>query len=448
MARQTTRAPAQVNTTLYICGPASGSLAFSFPQFQRAGDDSVFLSSSECELAERQTVFRLNRLSVNGSPALRVGIYRQVFEQGMNRLGHSFGAVFQFLGDVPRGPILAHTLMELLAVIQQGCTLESRFCGYERFSAFLRAEILPSFDGIVDQLNPSDTQPIVRLQLGPGEGLQCHSDTQPTSAEQVGILIDWFTSEPLALRCDTLLIGTQLNVGGMVRPVQFDAIASATGHLLCSVASSLQTKLADALRSVSEHQETIRSLQQESRQLTHDIQLAELESSTAIRRAEILEAKLRTLQSSWSRPAASEHRKPGKDQTGTPTPSPTYAPPQRDKSPSHTYDGLWQHTKGRGQTSPKEDRLQASPHFNQSKLSGDALANAQRTNFPAIHERPRHHHDPAKPYRNDDLLSFANFAKAVVWIGTMVFLACLAYLAWEVVSNFLAGWLRRLQRFM
>lgn len=292
-----------MNTTLHICGPANGSLTFSFPEFQRSSDDSFILPSSECELAAGQSVFRLNRISVSGVPALRAGAYKQVFEQGMNRFGHSFGPVFEFVGDVPNGTVLAQTMMELLAIIEQNCIHDTHFCSYERFHAFLEAEIFPSFNGIVRQLNPTHTRRIIGIPLRMGQGIQCYSDLPPGPADLVGELIDWFASDPSAILCETLLIGNKVAVGSMVRPLQFDAIASATIQHLYKATASLQIALTEASTSLKEAQSTLSIMQKDCRSLTSDLNLAQHEARSAARRAELLEAKVRTLEADFPRGA-------------------------------------------------------------------------------------------------------------------------------------------------
>ena len=286
-----------MKANLYICGPANGSVAYSFPQFQKAADDSLFLPSSECELSERQIVFRLNRLFANGVPTLRVGVYKQIFEQGMNRLGHSFGAVFQFTNDAPHGQVLAHTLIELLSAIEQRCVAASHFCSSERFSDFLSKEIQPSYDGIIDQLNPSSTSSIVAIQLASGQGLQYFTEAQTNSAEQVGALFEGFASDPSAVLCETLLIGAQIKTGRTFSPLQIEKVAHATTIHLYKIASSLQLASNDAVRNIKEGQSTIAALQRDINHL--DIQLArsQLERQSAMDNASLLKRELELLRS-------------------------------------------------------------------------------------------------------------------------------------------------------
>ena len=286
-----------MNANLYIFGPANGSVAYSFPQFQRAADDSLFLPSSECELAEQQTVFRLNRLFTNGVPTLRVGVYKQVFEQGMNRLGHSFGAVFQFTNDAPDGQVLAHTLIELLSIIEQDCVAASHFCSSERFLDFLAKEIQTSFDGIIEQLNPSITCSIVALPLTSGQGFQYFAEVQPSSTEQVGALFEWFASDPSGVLCETLLIGSKIKTGRIFRPLQIEKVAAAATMHLYKAASTLQSALNEAIRTVREGQSTIAALQLDGKHLEIKIARAQLDSQSAISDASLLERELELLRS-------------------------------------------------------------------------------------------------------------------------------------------------------
>ena len=300
-----------MNADLYICGPANGSVAYSFPQYQRTSDDSLFLPSSECELAERQTVFRLNRIFTNGVPTIRIGVYQQTFEQGMNRLGHSFGAVFQFTNQAPRGQVLAQTLFELIAVINQNCVASSHFCSFERFSDFLSKEIQPSFEGIIEQLNPSDTRSIVGIPLASGQGLHYFAELQPESTEKVGALFEWFASDVSSVLCETLIIGIQMKIGQAFRPLQIEAVAVATTLHLYKSVSTLHSALNDTVRTAKEGQRIIAELQREGKYLDIQVARAKLESQSAIENANLFKKELELFRSkphSNSRVPVSSHQ--------------------------------------------------------------------------------------------------------------------------------------------
>lgn len=282
--------------TLHICGPASGSLTFSFPQLQRASDDAFILPSSECELAEGQVVFRLNRISDGALTRIRAGLYRQAFEPGMSRLGHSFGPVFEFVDEVPLGATLAQTLVELLEFIRLNCAPSGVFCSLDQFTRFLESEIEPGFNGIVRQLNPAHTKRIAGLKIAPGVGLHCFRDMSPGSIDEVGALFDWFASDRFSLSCETLLIGANLTVGNMVRPLVVDVTARTTLDILYSEAERLQSALAEATDALRDLQSSAATAQREFSRLTHDRDLAQEEARHSLRRVQILEAKINTLE--------------------------------------------------------------------------------------------------------------------------------------------------------
>ena len=296
-----------MNATLYICGPADGSVAYSFPQFQKSSDDTLFLASSECELAEGQMVFRLYRTWVNGTPVLRVAFYQQVFEQGMSRLGHSFAAVFEFEKVAPIGKALAQTLIELAAVIKQNCVTDKHFCSAERFVKFLSHEIEPSYAGIIDQLDPTTTRTIIGIPLENGQQLQLFSEELLTSIERLGSLIDWFAQEPAAALCETLLIGSHLKVVPSFRPLLIEEVSNASFLHLYKTAETLHLAQREAKSNQAEGQKTIAFLQQECEVLRRRNSTLEHENRSSDERIQLLkqEITIRPQMNSYSDRAAS-----------------------------------------------------------------------------------------------------------------------------------------------
>ena len=237
-------------------------------------------------------VFRLNRTWANGVPILRVAFYQQVFEQGMSRLGHSFAAVFEFAKVAPIGKVLAQTLIELAAVIKQNCVTEAHFCSADRFVKFLSHEIEPSYVGIIDQLDLTNTRSIIGIPLENGQQLQLFSEELSTSIERLGSLIDWFAQEPAAALCETLLIGSHLKVAPLFGPLLIEEVSNASFLHLYRTAEALHLAQREAKSNQADAQMTVASLQQECKLLSLRNSTLEHKNRSADESIRLLEQEL------------------------------------------------------------------------------------------------------------------------------------------------------------
>ena len=186
-----------------VFGPASGAIAFGYPDGQRVNDDSVFLPSSAFSLEAGRSAVRLSRHERAREAVVRLGVYRQIYEPGMSRLGHCFGVVFEFGSNVPSGAVALKTIGQLVDLVEGHCCRAGTFCDYRTFVSFLNEEIEPSFDGIRDQLESGPTgKALVPLTAIPQQ--RFHLELGPDESLAPG-LVDWFFVDPGSAACEDLI---------------------------------------------------------------------------------------------------------------------------------------------------------------------------------------------------------------------------------------------------
>lgn len=198
-----------MNSILYIGGPAHGSMAFAFPGSKRVEDDTLFLSSSDYELARGEVVFRMSRSRAASGARVRVGAFKQILEAGLDRPGHSFCAIFEFVESAPHGTVIAQTLIELISEIERVCcSSRGHFCDYDTFRRFLESEIEPSYEGIVEQLSQGGLQPFVQPLSSPiAQPGRLYVGTDFRSVDGVGRVVDWFTLNPASVTTEMVISG-------------------------------------------------------------------------------------------------------------------------------------------------------------------------------------------------------------------------------------------------
>jgi hypothetical protein len=267
-------------------------MAFSFPAFKRDDDDSLFLPYSDYELLEGELVFRLTRLRGAAGPRIRVAAFKQVYEAQLSRLGHSVAAGFEFIAEMPRGNIIAETLGELVGVIEQHCCRSGHFCDYDTFRRFLEREIMPSFEGIIGQLELTRCRALLQLPFGQGLGQRIFAPAEVDDFAAVGKVIDWFGTNPSGLVCDTLILGASSRGGAGKALRRVSSIvelepefASALYRSLVSVSGSFEeisTKATEELRSQQD-----RNAQLESKLMVlQESKAQELQPSAPVQRYE------------------------------------------------------------------------------------------------------------------------------------------------------------------
>ena len=189
---------------IYIVGPANGSTAFTLEPLQQVEDDSLFLPSSDLELAPGSTIFKLSR----NKRGVRIAIYKQIYESGLQRLGHSFGAVVEIYEVCPAGVAVVETLNQLLKLIGDGCTKDGHFCAIERFRSFLASEIVANLKVIQDQfLKKSGKQLLVKIGPPPGTAMQLFTSTDLNDQAMLSAAVDWFVGNPASVMCEALYLG-------------------------------------------------------------------------------------------------------------------------------------------------------------------------------------------------------------------------------------------------
>lgn len=179
---------------IFVFGPANGSIAFQIPKISLANDDSIYLASSTFSLEPGSQIIRLTKRKDYAGYSFRVCIYRQIYEPGMQRLGHSFGAGFEFTGGAPSGDATVNTLLELLEVIQENCCIREHFCGLQQFHSFLSKEIDPSFEGIEEQLFSQGAKGTTNPLFDQNSPQICLTLNGEWS--EAGTALDWFFTEP------------------------------------------------------------------------------------------------------------------------------------------------------------------------------------------------------------------------------------------------------------
>jgi hypothetical protein len=239
-----------MNPRLTVFGPANGSVAYSFPDFRKEDDDSLFLSSSEVDLRDGATCFRLSRPR-GGGARFRIGVYKQVFEPNMNRGGHFFGAVFDFQSEVSAAGNVVGTLLQLLEVIEVHCCREGHFCDASTFAKFLESEIAPSFEGIVEQVTAGGARGgVVSLPQPAPATRRLYVPLGSNLPRDLSSVTEWFAVDPSSILCESLLAAapTSGTPGPLYeRVISVQDVSLESTHFLYETCHALSRSLEHAL---------------------------------------------------------------------------------------------------------------------------------------------------------------------------------------------------------
>jgi hypothetical protein len=191
---------------LFVCGPANGSVAFELPGGRRGNDDSVFLPSSIFTPEPGQWVLRVWTIRLGGRKLLRVGLYRQVFESGLDRPGHTFSAVLEFDGNLPPGDLVVQTLWEICELIEAQCTKDGHFCGLEQFHGLFASEIFPSFSGITAQVFANGAADGIGDRASANSYTFIYHPLPDWSIPSLGGVVEWFFRSPASFVCESIIV--------------------------------------------------------------------------------------------------------------------------------------------------------------------------------------------------------------------------------------------------
>lgn len=177
---------------LFVFGPASGSIAFQLPSCEKWNDDKLFLASSDFELNKKCLVFKIERVVNVDSDFFRVILYKQVYERGMDRMGHSFGVAIDLFDVLPSPSLIQSTLLEILVFVEKYCVTNEDFCGFENFSTFIKIEFNDVYNGIVRELFSESIHFKTKKHID-GIALKSFS-RQVTTIDDISVseFIDWF----------------------------------------------------------------------------------------------------------------------------------------------------------------------------------------------------------------------------------------------------------------
>jgi hypothetical protein len=210
--------------SLIVFGPADGFRAFRLPEVEELADDSLAISSSELVLADAAMALLITRPpgSTAAAPAVRIGMYRQVYESGMKRPGSAFGAAFDFHGELPDAVKIIVVLRQLLILLEQNCVTSRRFQTLDDFTAFLQNTLAKSADLIIRDVvrgPPAGPSPILTATAVQATyGFASDGATHDLDAAR---LLRWFATDPGAVQCSRLLIysSTGADVNSLVKPL-------------------------------------------------------------------------------------------------------------------------------------------------------------------------------------------------------------------------------------
>jgi hypothetical protein len=193
---------------LLVFGPSDGAVAFSFPGCKRVHDDSLFLASSTFNLTEGNSILRLSRHENGEKKIARVGLYRQIYEPQMSRLGQSFGVIFEFNSSISPGNLVIQTIEKVISLVEAHCTTGRQFCSHQRFVSFLNEEIDSSVLGISETLNREGTNKILKSWI-PTERTKLVFRRSSLVSQSVAALIDWFYCSAAGTAFEDILIASE-----------------------------------------------------------------------------------------------------------------------------------------------------------------------------------------------------------------------------------------------
>lgn len=191
---------------IYVFGPASGSIAFELPSCEKCNDDKLFLASSEFELKRESSIFKIERFHRSGLSILRASIYKQVFERGMDRMGHSFGVSIEFIGAIALPNTIQNTLIEILNFVENDCVANKEFCEFESFKNFVESNFLAVFPGIKSQLYQEVSDLKLKKHLNYFNPNSFCCEVASIEDASVALHINWFINSPVSLFISSIII--------------------------------------------------------------------------------------------------------------------------------------------------------------------------------------------------------------------------------------------------
>jgi hypothetical protein len=124
--------------SLIVFAPVNGLRAYKYPSMQLVNDDSYGLSDSVLSLALGGSALVVKKISnVDGEPTLRLSVHKQVYETGMSRSGHSFGAALDISGNMPTIDSALTVLIGVLDLLEDKCVNSNSFCDKSTFENLL-----------------------------------------------------------------------------------------------------------------------------------------------------------------------------------------------------------------------------------------------------------------------------------------------------------------------
>lgn len=194
------------NFEILVYGPAGGGIAFQIPGASRISGDSLFLNPSHFEITPSSSVIKLDRLTTDKGYCIRTSIYKQVYEHGMQRLGDSYGASFNFYNTFPHSKNVKDTLLELLALIESRCTNNGVFSKYEQFKDFTQGYLSECFDGIKSQIHQSDDEFNGIIYLPILEKSSASIEVGSLTDKNTEDAIEWFATDSTSAPLKSLII--------------------------------------------------------------------------------------------------------------------------------------------------------------------------------------------------------------------------------------------------
>ena len=124
--------------SLVIFAPVNGLRAYKYPSMQLVNDDSYGLSDSVLSLAVGASALVLKKITTSHyESCLRLSLHKQVYENGMSRPGHAFGAALDISGSMPSMTSALTVLSGVLDLLDDRCVNSNSFCDKATFEDLL-----------------------------------------------------------------------------------------------------------------------------------------------------------------------------------------------------------------------------------------------------------------------------------------------------------------------